>query len=121
MITELTPGVLITALALHVPLDPVAPDRVVSGHPFEGSIPLDERHGREFGVWEITPGVSTATEDEEIFIVLSGRATIAFEHVPWASGPTPPIELAPGSVVRLTEGMRTVWTVHETLRKIYFV
>jgi uncharacterized cupin superfamily protein len=29
------------------------------------------------------------------------------------------VELAPGSVVRLTAGMRTTWTVRETLRKIY--
>lgn len=31
----------------------------------------------------------------------------------------PSIEVRAGSVVRLTEGMRTLWTVHETLRKVY--
>jgi len=121
MITELTPGVLVTVATVRIPLEPVAPERVVAGTPFEGAVPLDERHGREFGVWEITAGVSRATEEEELFIVLSGRGTLEFEHIPWANGPTPPIDLLPGSVVRLTEGMRTVWTVHETLRKVYFI
>jgi uncharacterized cupin superfamily protein len=27
--------------------------------------------------------------------------------------------LAPGSVVRLEAGMKTIWTVRETLRKVY--
>ncbi len=31
----------------------------------------------------------------------------------------PPIEIGPGSVVRLVDGMHTTWTVHETLRKVY--
>ena len=31
----------------------------------------------------------------------------------------PPIDIAAGSVVRLTAGMHTTWTVHETLRKVY--
>jgi uncharacterized cupin superfamily protein len=39
---------------------------------------------------------------------------VLFEH-PHAS----PIILAPGSVVRLTAGMRTIWTVRQTLRKVY--
>ena len=41
-------------------------------------------------------------------------ATVTFD------GPAlPPMELRAGSVARLTAGMRTVWTVHETLRKVY--
>lgn len=44
--------------------------------------------------------------------MLSGRATV--------TGIAPkPVELVPGSIVRLTAGMQTTWTVHETLRKIY--
>jgi uncharacterized cupin superfamily protein len=29
------------------------------------------------------------------------------------------MDLAPGSVARLTAGERTVWTVTETIRKVY--
>ena len=33
--------------------------------------------------------------------------------------PAPTVELRPGSVVRLRAGQRTVWTVRQTLRKVY--
>ena len=46
-------------------------------------------------------------------MVIAGRATVAF-----ADG-RPSITLAPGSVVRLDAGAETVWTVTETLRKVY--
>ncbi len=71
--------------------------------------------GAEVGVWEITPGVVSDIEEEEIFIVLSGRATVAF-----ANGQDP-IEVRAGSVVRLAAGMSTTWTVHETVRKVYVI
>lgn len=58
-------------------------------------------------------GSSTDVEADELFIVLSGAATVRF-----ADGGV--IELGPGSVGRLHEGQRTVWTVTETLRKVYF-
>ena len=61
----------------------------------------------------MTPGTATDVEADEVFVVLSGRATLTFE----ADGET--IELGPGVVVRLREGERTTWTVHETIRKIY--
>ena len=66
-------------------------------------------------MWEHTPGASTDVEADEVFVVLAGSATVAFEDPALQS-----IELRPGSVVRLTAGMRTVWTVRETLRKVYF-
>jgi uncharacterized cupin superfamily protein len=44
--------------------------------------------------------------------VLSGRATVT-------GIADQPVELVPGSVVRLAAGMRSTWTVHETLRKVY--
>jgi uncharacterized cupin superfamily protein len=46
--------------------------------------------------------------------VLAGSATVSF-----VEPDLPPVELAPGSVVRLTAGMRTTWIVRETLRKVY--
>jgi uncharacterized cupin superfamily protein len=64
------------------------------------------------GIWEHTPGVSTDVEADEVFVVVSGHATIAFEDDRL-------VEARAGDVVELRAGERTVWTVHETLRKVY--
>ena len=40
--------------------------------------------------------------------------------VEFAEG-TAPLTLKPGDVVRLAKGAETVWTVTETLRKVYLV
>lgn len=66
------------------------------------------------GIWEMAPGVDEDVEDDEIFVVLAGAGTVEF-----LEPELPTITLRPGSVVRLTEGMRTRWTVTETLRKIW--
>jgi len=68
----------------------------------------------EVGVWECAPGVFEDVEADEIFVVLEGAATVEF-----VEPALPAIEIGPGDVVRLEEGMRTVWTVSETLRKVY--
>jgi uncharacterized cupin superfamily protein len=62
----------------------------------------------------MTPGAMRDTEADEVFLVIAGRATVEF-----VEPAMPAIELAPGSIVRLEAGMQTVWTVHETLRKLY--
>jgi hypothetical protein len=66
------------------------------------------------GVWQITEGVVTDVEADELFVVVSGRATVEVE-----GGPT--LELEPGVVGMLHAGDRTVWRVHETLRKVFQV
>ncbi len=78
---------------------------------------LDERDGREIGVWEMTPGTATDIEVDEVFVVLAGRARVEF--TPCRRCRAPAHRHRPGSVVRLTAGMQTTWTVHETLRKVY--
>lgn len=108
--TALEPGVVTDAATVPLDHQPVAAEQVVTGAPSTGWIELHDG----FGVWEMTPGAMTDTEAEEVFVVLAGSATVEFTEPA-----LPPIELRPGSVVRLTEGMRTVWTVHETLRKAY--
>ncbi len=65
------------------------------------------------GIWEHTPGVSRDVEADEVFVVLSGDASVAFDDG------SPTIELRPGSLVRLSAGQRTMWTVRETLRKVF--
>ena len=66
------------------------------------------------GVWEHSPGVSTDVEADEVFVVLAGSGVLSFD-----APALPPVTLAAGVIVRLTEGMRTTWTVTETLRKVY--
>ncbi|GAA4991029.1 putative cupin superfamily protein [Nonomuraea thailandensis] len=106
---------LATAGAFAVPVhdvrltpDELDPAQIVAGDPVTSSLELSD--GR--GIWEITPGVVTDVESDEIFVVLSGRATIAVE-----GGAT--IEVGPGDVCLLAEGAKTTWIVHETLRKVY--
>lgn len=92
---------------------PVAPHQVLHGSPAVGQIELLSDHLTSVGIWEITPGVVTDTEVDEIFVVVSGRATVEFE------GDDRTVTLGPGSVGRLAAGSRSRWTVTETLRKIY--
>lgn len=99
--------------------DTLDPEQVVAGDPRTASCVLHESRGEgpggrvvERGVWEITPGVVTDVEADELFVVLSGRATIEIE-----GGPT--LRVGPGDVAVLPEGAVTRWTVHETLRKVY--
>lgn len=107
---DLVPGTVTDAATLPLPHEPVPTDQVLAGAPSTGLVELTDA----IGVWEMSPGTMRDVEADEVFVVLSGSASVSFE-VP----ERPPISLAPGSVVRLAAGMRTVWTVHETLRKVY--
>jgi uncharacterized protein len=93
---------------------PLDPAQVVAGAPEVSELVLSEsQDGRVLrGIWQMTPGVVTDTETDELFVVLSGRATIEFED-----GTV--LKVGPGDVALLTEGAKTRWTVHETLRKVY--
>ena len=64
------------------------------------------------GIWRITEGTVTDVEQDELFVVLEGRATIAIE-----GGPT--LEVGPGDTCVLERGARTTWTIHEPLRKVF--
>ena len=103
-------GMTTDAAALPLAHEPVAASQVVAGSPTTGIHEIDETTG----VWEMSPGAMTDVEVDELFVVLSGDATVEF-----IDPALPSIELGPGSVVRLEAGMRTVWTVRETLRKVY--
>jgi len=92
--------------------EPVPAEQVRAGTPATGLAELTDT----IGVWEHTPGVSTDVEADEVFVVLSGSGVLSFEDPALA-----PVSLHAGVVVRLTAGMRTVWTVHETLRKVYIL
>lgn len=106
---------MVHAAAHLIDHQPVPPDHVVDGRPHTGVGGLGNFAGLEVGVWEMTPGVMRDVEADEVFVVISGAATVEF-----ADG-TAPLVLGPGDVVRLAEGAETVWTVTETLRKVYLV
>lgn len=93
------------------PLDPQA---ILEGSPEVSELVLDTTaDGRVVrGVWQITPGVVTDVEADELFVVLAGRATVEIE-----GGQT--LELEPGIVGVLRAGDRAVWRIHETLRKVF--
>ena len=93
---------------------PLDPAQVVDGTPEVRVLELHDADDLGIGVWQHGAGVSTDVEADEVFVVLSGRATVAVD-----GGPT--LELCPGDVGLLPAGARTTWTVHETLRKIYVV
>jgi uncharacterized cupin superfamily protein len=101
-------------LALDLEPDGPALGDVVNGSPRTSSRVLGRQGEAEVGVWELTTGTVTDTEVDEIFVVLAGDGTVTF---PDGSA----IQLRPGVAVRLRAGDRTVWTVRETLRKIYVI
>jgi len=103
----------VAALALVLERHPVPSEQIVSGSPETGMIELGRFGESRYGVWEMTPGAMSDVEADELFVVLAGAARVLFV----ASGET--VTLAPGSTMRLNAGTQTIWTVTETLRKLY--
>lgn len=112
--TGLPAGVAVDATALPLDHAPLPAEEVLVGTPTTATHDLTTLNGIGIDIWEMTPGTATDTETDEVFVALSGRATITF-----ASSGLSELEVGPGSIVRLAEGMRTTWTVTETLRKVY--
>jgi len=98
--------------SIAIALDAIDAGFVVEGHPSAGTQPLAAVSGADVGVWEMSPGKVTDVEADEVFVVLSGSATVEFHD-----GEV--LDLVPGLAVRLRAGDQTVWTVHSTLRKLY--
>ena len=101
---------------VDVPLEPgeLDPASILAGSPeVTETVLWESPDGRIVrGIWRITQGTVTDTEQDELFVVIEGRATIEV-----ADGPT--IEVGPGDVCILERGARTTWTVHEPLRKVF--
>lgn len=113
---ESSPPSALVAIAGDAPLAhaPLPAGQVIEGAPTTASVELGALGEVSYGLWEITPGVSTDVEAEEAFVVLTGRGTLEFVEPAGAS-----IDLVPGAIVRLTAGAHTRWTITETLRKLY--
>lgn len=103
------------AFTHHLDEEIPAGTEILDGTPTAAVAELGRVGGTDVGIWEMTPGVATDVESEELFVVLSGRATVTFA----GDNGGERIEIGPGSVVSLAAGEHTTWTVHETLRKVY--
>jgi len=102
----------LAAREIEIPLSDVPAEQRVSGAPKTGSVQVEKFGGTMVGVWEMTPGTIRDIEVDEILTVLSGAAVVEFQD-------GSKITLEPGTVARLHAGQHTVWTVTETLRKVY--
>jgi uncharacterized cupin superfamily protein len=98
----------------ELPLAPLDPAQVVAGDPEVRLLEVCDDDGVGIGIWQHGVGVSTDVEVDEVFVVLSGRATIEIE-----GGPA--LEVGPGDVGSYPPGTRTRWTIHEPLRKVYVI
>ena len=56
--------------------DPLDPEQIVSGDPEVSTHEILQTEHVDIGIWEHTAGVSTDVEVDEVFVVLSGRASI---------------------------------------------
>lgn len=118
MITTLTDGQALRVNRLELEHEPVPADQAGGGNPTTAAVELGVISGVELGVWEMSSGTMYDVEAEEIFVVTAGRGTVVIA----AHGELPAhsAELEPGTIMRLGAGMKTVWTVTEPLRKVYF-
>lgn len=116
-LTSLPAGTAVHPDTLDLDLEPVPAEAVASGAPATGLYPLGSFGGINLGVWEMTEGGMFDTEADEVFLVLSGTATVEFLAEDGSTAST--AALAPHTLMRLAAGTRTRWTVTETLRKVY--
>ncbi|WP_231444768.1 cupin domain-containing protein [Brevibacterium zhoupengii] len=96
-------------------LDDGVPTRGRTDNPTTAFAELGTIAGAEYGLWEMSAGTMRDIEDDEVFIVISGNGRIDFDDMK-----LDPIDLSPGTLVRLEEGMTTWWYVDDApLRKLY--
>ncbi len=71
--------------------------------------------GADYGLWEMSVGSMRDVEGDEVFLVISGTGRIEFEE-----STRPDIDMAPETLVRLSDGEKTRWTITEApLRKLF--
>jgi uncharacterized cupin superfamily protein len=84
-----------------------------SGAPVESGVVLVDDGGTEIGLWECTPGSWPSAKDGfgELMHFVSGHGWITDDEGRW--------EIRPGSLRWFPDGWKGVWTVDETVRKVY--
>jgi hypothetical protein len=95
--------------------DEIDPSNIASGNPEVSSLILSitgEHNEIVRGIWQCTEGTVTDVEQDEMFTVIEGRATVTVEN-----GPV--LELSPGVVGFFRKGDKTTWVIHERLRKTF--
>ena len=107
------PNTSVSAATMHLDHSPVPAEQSLGAATTTATTTVGEFSGLEVGVWEMAPGAMSDVEADEIFVVLSGSATVEF------GDGSPTLHIGTGDVVRLGAGAETVWTVTETLRKVY--
>ncbi|MDR2256636.1 MAG: cupin domain-containing protein [Arthrobacter sp.] len=112
------PEGVVSVPALELTHEELAEDEVVAGSPTTGLAELGSLAGVDYGVWEMTEGTATDVEADEVFVVLSGSATVTVAEAGGHAARV--LELGPGSLVHLWAGEETVWEIHSALRKVYF-
>lgn len=108
----------VRATEVDIELEAVPGEDTVSGDPRQGIAELGPIGDCEAGIWELREGVTTDTEVDELFVVLSGSASIELLGGPGVE-PGSVVEVAAGDVMRLVAGTRTKWTVPDHIRKVY--
>lgn len=96
-----------------VDLHPAPVAAVDGGAPRQGEVPLGRVGSTMAGIWELRDGTVLDTESDELFVVISGGATIQLLD----EGRS--VEVRTGDVMRLTAGSRTRWIVPDHVRKVY--
>ncbi|MEB4614112.1 cupin domain-containing protein [Leucobacter sp. M11] len=100
------------ATGISLPLAAPSLAQTEAGSPREGLVPLGRIGAVDVDLWELRTGTVTDVELEEMFVVLSGNATIEFLDEDRS------LVVGAGDVVRLTAGSRTRWTVLDHIRKV---
>jgi uncharacterized cupin superfamily protein len=113
----LKPGQALRVNRLPLPRAAVPEAQAGGGSPTVGHVRLSVLEGVEIGVWEMSEGTMYDVESDEVFVVTAGHAVVVIGEQD--GHPVRTAELAPGTVMRLSAGMRTTWTVTEPLRKVY--
>jgi uncharacterized cupin superfamily protein len=107
---ESMPGVVrIDPHSVEVPVVPLGQD---ASSPSAGFTQVASIDDMAVGIWDHTAGTSTHTEEDEVFIILSGSVIVTEDGAD-------PIEFGAGDIGILRSGARTTWSVTQPLRKIW--
>ena len=117
--TTLEPFQPLVVADLGVAGTPVSDGLRLEGEPSTGFVDVAVVGGTTVGIWEMTAGSMRDIEADEVFVVVSGEATVELIEEHGRVDRT--IELRAGSLCRLESGMRTRWHVPTVLRKVYIV
>jgi uncharacterized protein len=93
---------------------PIPAEDIVSGDPkARWAVMWQSDDGRLFnGVWHCTPGAFYLDNADETVCLIEGRATVTPEG-------GDPVDLKAGDTAFLPEGSRSLWDIHETVRKSF--